>query len=66
MSATRFVDPEGSQPDPEGYRAACREVDAAVRNLRIRLALVRWRFRAAAMQRARRWLSDAKGREPRR
>jgi len=59
MSATAPFDPPGPGSGPESYRAACRELEGAIRELRIRQALMRWRSRGRVMQRARLLLAEA-------
>jgi len=61
MSADASADPSGGA----AYRAACREVDGAVRELRVRMILARWRFRSPVMARARLLLVQAASRRDR-
>lgn len=63
MSATAPVDPLGPGSGPGSYRAACRELESAVRELRVRQVLMRWRSRGPVMQRARLLLAEAARRE---
>jgi hypothetical protein len=58
-SAIVAADGAGSAPDPAAYRAACREVDAATRDLRARTAVVRILLRTLAVRRTWRWLAQA-------
>jgi hypothetical protein len=52
-------DPTESVPDPESWRAACSEVEAATRDLRARTAVVRILLGTLAVRRTRRWLAQA-------